>query len=285
MHVDVFDVPNATAPGEACRFLPTEGTATVSVNGSEVEVEYPGFAQALTAVVDELVGLPSPPKIAAPETSGVQGVIDYAPYLDFSRVDAISHHMYGTEPTAVDLASLASLSELGRSQDRPLFQTEVQSDGFGTAVLMHYALVVEGVSAYLQSMLAAPAASPVLDPGTLIVLDAQDFTLADPYHAMRHYALNTDPGWSRVGAASDAEDLLASAWLSPEGEALTVVLVNAGTTDQDVALDLGERAGMTSQVTRTVFEGVERSAELGTLSAEAMLRVPGHAMITVALRR
>jgi hypothetical protein len=278
-------VPSVTAPGEACRFLPTEGTATVSVNGSDVDVQYPGFAQALTAVVDGLVGLPSPPKIAAPETSGVQGVIDYAPYLDFSRVDAISHHMYGTDPAAVDPASLASLSELGRSHDRPLFQTEMQSDGLGTAVLMHHALAVEGVSVYLQSVLAAPAASPVIDPGTLIVLGAQDFTLEDPYHAMRHYALNTDPGWTRVGAVSGAEQLLATAWLSPDETAVTVVLVNAGTGDLGVALDLGERAGMTSQVTRTVFEGIERSADLGTLSAEGMLRVPGHAMVTVALRR
>jgi glucuronoarabinoxylan endo-1,4-beta-xylanase len=278
-------VPTAAAPGEACRFLPTEGTATVSANGSFVDVQYPGFDQALTAVVDALVGLPSPAKIAAPETSGVQGVVDFAPHLDFSRVDAISHHMYGTDPTAIDVASLASLNELGRSHDRPLFQTEMQSDGFGTALSMHYALTVEGVSAYLQGVLAAPAASPVLNPGTLIALGADDFTLEDPYHAMRHYALNTDPGWIRVDAASDAGDLLASAWLSPQEEALTVVLVNAGTTDHDVALDLGARSGMTSRVTRTVFAGVERSAELGTLSPEGFLRVPGHAMVTVALRR
>ena len=36
-----------------------------------------------------------------------------------------------------------------------------------------------------------------------------------------------------------------------------------------------------SEVTRTVFEGIERSAELGPLPAEGVVRVPGRAIVTV----
>ncbi len=39
-----------------------------------------------------------------------------------------------------------------------------------------------------------------------------------------------------------------------------------------------------SEVTRTVFDGVDRSAELGVLSAEGILGVPGRSVVTVALR-
>ena len=278
-------VPVAAAPGEACRFLPTEAIATVSVDGTDVEVPYPGFAEALSAVADELVGLASPPGILAPETSDARSVADYASALDLLKVDALAHHLYGTDPAAVDISSLAALGELAQSYDRPLLQTEMLSDGFGTARLMHYSLAVAGAAAYLHGVLAGPASFSTGDAEMLISVNADDFALEGAYHAIRHYALHTDPEWTRVEAASDAEELLATAWLSPAGDSLTVVLVNAGTTDLEARIELAQQTPMTSEVIRTVFSGVERSAELGALSAEGILRVPGQAIVTVALRR
>ena len=43
-------VPPADRPNEACRFLPEEGTATVNVDGAAVEIAYPGYREALSAV-------------------------------------------------------------------------------------------------------------------------------------------------------------------------------------------------------------------------------------------
>jgi len=277
-------VPEASDTREACRFLPTEGSATVVVGGVSVEVTYPGIVQAVTAVRGQLAGLASIPKIVAPEVAGVSSVGEYAPYLDFSQVDAISHHLYGIDPAAIDPAQLATLGELGRQYQRPLFQDEMQADGFGTAVLMHYALVVEGASAYLQNDIVASAPTGAT-PTVSITLGTDDFTLEPPYFAIRHYALRTDPGWTRVAASSSVKDLLASAWLSPGGDALTVVVVNAGLTELDAKLDASLQTSITTEVTRTCFAGVERFANLGTLSAERVLRVPGHCMVTVAWRR
>jgi hypothetical protein len=278
-------VPGASDPMEGCKFLPAEGTEPALINGSTVEVAYPGFAEALAAVVGQLTGLASVPKIVAPEVKGVDVVAEYAPYLDFSRVDAVAHHMYDIDPTAVDSAVFTTLGALGQQYQRPLLQTEGQADGFGTAVLMHYVLAVEGASAYLQNDFVESAASLTANPMALISLSSDDFTLEPPYHAVRHYSLHTDPGWVRVAASADANNLLTSAWLSPEGNALTIVLVNAGLTELDARIDLGQYAPTISEVTRTVFDGVERSAALGALATEGVLRVPGHAMITVALGR
>lgn len=277
-------VPPASSGNEACRFLPAEGTTTVSIGGVDVEVRYPGFGEALDAVVEELSGLASVPKIAAPEATGVETVADYLPSLDVSRVDAIAHHLYGMDPAAVDPEPLEALGDLGQQHQLPLFQTEMQSDGFGTAVLMHYALAVEGASAYLQNDFVQ-SASLAENPAALITLNADDFTLGLAYHVMRHYALHTDPGWVRVAATSDREDLLVSAWLAPEGDGLTVLLVNPGVTEVDVEIDLGEETLTTSEVTRTVLEGLERSAELGALPAQNVVRVTGRAIVTVALHR
>lgn len=275
-------VPPASDSNDACRFLPTEGTATVTVGGSDVEVEYPGFAEALEAVVERMAGLASVPKIVAPEVTGTD-VGDYAASLDFSSVDAIGHHLYGTDPAAVNVEDLEALAELGQKHERPILQTEMEADGLGTAILLHHTLVTEGASAYLQNVFVAlESLSP--DPTALIGLDDEDFTLQAPYHAMRHFAFFTDPDWVRVATHTNPAGLLSSAWLSRDGDALTLVLVNAGLTEIAARIEFEQEPPASSEVSRTAFEGVERSAELGALAPEGTLRVPGHSIVTVAMR-
>ncbi len=47
---------------EACKFLPREGTQTVTVSGLPKKVSYPGYDEALTAILGQFDGLASPPK-------------------------------------------------------------------------------------------------------------------------------------------------------------------------------------------------------------------------------
>jgi glucuronoarabinoxylan endo-1,4-beta-xylanase len=278
-------VPPASDNIDGCRFLPTEGTATVNVDGTEVEVEYPGYFEALAAVTEALAELPSVPLIAAPDTVGVESTVSFASQLDLGSIDAIGHHMYGTEPTAVDRDALLALNDLGQQSGLPVFQTEMQAEGLETAILMHEALSTIGASVYLQNDFAASAFGRIPNPAALIALTETDFTIQDPYYAMVHFARDTDPGWVRVDATSDAEELLATAWLSPEENALTVVLVNPAPTEVVVELALDEPAPIASHVTRTVFSGIERSAELDALAPEGIVTLPGKAIVTVAFQR
>lgn len=278
-------LPSADEPGEGCRFLPTEGKATVSANGTTLEVEYPGLAQATAAVLDALATLPTRPKLIAPEGSYVGAVAGYLSAMDATRVDAISHHLYGTSPDSTDWSALANLGTLGRNYGKPLFQTEMKADGLGTAVLMHHALAIEGVSAYLQGVLATPERMVASEPGALIAFGSGTFRLLDQYHALRHFAFYTDPGWTRTAVSSDASELLATAWSSPDAMAMTVVLVNRGTTAATASLDFGNWVANSSEIIRSVFDGDERSATLGPLPAESVITIPGHSVVTVSLRR
>ena len=273
-------VPSAAELGEACRFLPSEGSATVRVKGANTTVQYPGFDKAQTASVQALAGLDAIPRILAPETSDLPSTAEYVPSLDFSEVDALSHHLYGLDPDNVDTAALAAIGALATENSRPIFQTEMAADGFGTTLLLHYATVIEGVSAYVQQTLTG-STGPNTNPQALVGLGTNSFTRQDPYYAFQHYALHTDPGFTRVDAKSDSEALLASAWLAPSGDELTVVLVNAGTTDIDTKLSLPNGAFTTSVVTRTVFGAAEHGAELGHLSKEGVLTLPPRAVVTV----
>jgi glucuronoarabinoxylan endo-1,4-beta-xylanase len=276
--------PGASDSKEACRFLPTEGTATLSIDDTNVRVDYPGFKEALAAIVERLAGLASSPKVMAPETTGIGSVADYIPQIGMANVDALAHHLYGTDPASPNLDDLEANAELAREYELPILQTEMESDGLGTAILVHYTLAVEGASAYVQNNFVSRAASLTANPTALIDLTTEDFTLQAPYFTLRHFAHDTGPGWVRVGASSEDAELLSSAWRSPEGDALTVVLVNAGLTEVDATLEFEQKPPPRSEVTRTAFEGVEQAAALGELPAERVVRVPGHSIVTVAMR-
>ena len=269
---------------EACRFLPNEGTEMVSVNGEQVEVDYPGFQEALAAVRDALSTLPSAPLILAPETVGVISTVRFVSDMELDGVDALAHHMYGADPKdPLDFDAMVAIGEIGAENDLPIFQTEMMAEGLETAILMQEALTTIGVSAYLQNDLVASSMLTTPDLTALIGLTDTGFTLQDPYHAMAHFARDTDPGWVRVATEADAGDVLTTAWLSPDEDALTVVLVNPMVTETVVKLDLGDLQVTDSHVTRTVFPGVERSVNLDELATDGIVALPGESIITVAV--
>lgn len=276
-------VPPSSATLDACRFLPTEGTATVDVDGTSMEVEYPGYAEALAAVLDALVGLPDVPRVVAPDTAGLETTQDYAAQLAPASIDALAVHMYDTDPSEVDRDALTVLHDLGATSGLPIFHTEAQAEGIGTAVLMHEALSTVGAAAYLQNDLAVSAYLHTPNPTALIALGETDFTLQDPYHAMRHFAGDTDPGWTRVETTAARGTVLATGWVSPSADAVTVILVNPSATRAAVLVVTD--AATSSRVTRSVFRGTERSADLGTLPPNGVVSVPSESVVTIALRR
>ncbi len=278
-------VPDPGDTNEACRFLPAEGTTTVATDTGDIEVEYPGYAEALEAVVGQLAGLASVPGIVAPETTGFSEVADYVAVLDMANVDAIAHHLYDTDLSNLDLAALAALGDLRDQYQRPLFQSEMHADPLTTAVLLHAALAVEGAVVYVQNGFVASAAVTAPDLGALVSLTDDDFVIGDAYHVIRHYAGHIAPEWVRVAADSDTDELLASAWVSPEDDTMVVVLTNPGQTEGAVELDLSQDDPAATEVARTVLGGIERSAELGALAAEGTVTVPGQSIVTVVIQR
>ena len=278
-------IPSSAESLEACKFLPTEGTVSVPVGLTNVRVSYPGLAQAQSAMLDALSALPNRPKMLAPETSDFGSVADYLPSLDPTKTDALAHQLYGVNPAAVDLDALAAMGTLVSNYGRPVFVTEMQADGFGTAVLLHYATVVEGASAYLQAALIGPLSGPLTNTQALFGIDSALFKRQDPFHAMRHFAAHTDPGWTRVEASTAVgTGLLVSAWQSPTGQDLTLILINTRSVELSAKLTLpGDWS--TSAVTRSVFSGTERSSTLGALSTQGLIRMPPESVVTVALSR
>jgi O-glycosyl hydrolase len=285
--IGIQNNPDWSPPGgavfEACKFLPSEGSTTEVVDGASVSFSYPGYDRAFSAVTTELDALTVRPRVLAPELSRIDGAQEYLKVLAPTRVAAVAHHMYGSDPTTPDFAGLEALAELGSDMRVPLFQTEMQADGFGTALLIHHALAEGGAAMYLQTALVAPLFGPTANSSALIALDGGELVLQDPYFAMSHFSRFTDPGWVRVSTFTSDAGLLASAWSSPAHDSLTVVLLNAASSSLEVALDLGARQGAVTELRRTVFDGSERFANLGAWSIGSSIELPPRSLATVVI--
>ncbi len=285
-YISIQSHPNWIAPSDvaldACLFLPEEGTTTVSVDGTDTEVRYPGYREALDEVKSAIADLPVVPQIGAPE-AGIEGVRDFVSPLSASAFDALAFHAYGVDPAAVDAGPLEAVRDLAEERNRPVLQTEMQTEGIDTAVMIHYATTSANAAAYLQNDLTLP--NPDSAGLALALLTDDDFELQDTYYAFLHYARRTDPGWIRVEVTNGSSALLSSAWLAPDQSALTVVLVNPSSDDLETRLVLPEAldAALTrTAVTRTVFRGLERSASLGALPESGIVRVPKGSIATVS---
>jgi len=284
-YISIQNEPRFTPSGwEGCRF------------DSHENDKYPGYDRALAEVHKRLAALPSPPKIIAPESLGIHGerVQDYLEHMNLDLVDAVAHHLY--EKGADDVwdwrdpgpdSFIGPMRDLAAATTKPLWETEFGTDedngiegGFETAWLMHNALVEEGVSAFLYWDLVWEP------PGGLVSVSRGQATVRDQYYAVKHYARFTDPGYVRVSARSDASELRASAYLSPQGDQLSVVVLNPDPRTLVVHLEPEGFSPSSLKAYRTIYRPgrSERWTELPDVSDTNPVILPSRSQVTFVLR-
>jgi len=226
---DYISIQNEPDWGEShatCRFNPTENS------------EYAGYDQALDSVYQRLQGLSSSPKILAPEVLGIgyNNFQNYASEFNHDHADGYAYHLYhGGEGNVDPDAFNSNLSAIaGSYTDKPIFQTEYDiGDWFNTGWLIHNCLVRGNVSGYLYwASVWNPAGKP------LITLDGSSYTINREYWAFRQYAKAIHYGWKRVGASVDGDSVRISAYIAPENNDLSIVVINIGHSDEDLDLDI-----------------------------------------------
>ncbi len=176
----------------------------------------------------------------------------------------------------------------------PLFQTEFgpnPADMFDTAWLINNAVTVEGVTAYLHWDLIWGESATSTNPSGLISIETvppaqwktpKGYKINDTYYALKHFAKWIDGGWQRIAATPGSFVIRASAFMSPDGQSVTLVLLNTDTAEHTVTLDPGAFAFGTSAVYRTSGTD-ERTAPLGPLAAGNVIDMPGRSLATVTL--
>jgi len=288
--ISIQNEPDYVAPSwESCRFDPTENATNA------------GYDQALAAVASGLdtAGLDPRPQIIGPETSGIANnrVQSYVAAVQagpgLADLDGVAHHLYngGSADFPGSFApQMTALADMAASSDKPLFMTEfgAAADPVGAAWLIHNAVTVEGVSGYFVWSLTWAPPSGNAPPGGLVTTEnpkgkwqtTDGYTINDAYYAVRHFSKWIDVGWRRVASTTDAGPIMASAFLSPDEQSATVVLINTDAAPHAVTLDPGAFAFASSAVYRTSGTD-ERTAAIGALDGPVMM--PASSLVTISL--
>ena len=224
-YISIQNEPDWGESHETCRFEPTE-TST-----------YAGYDQALDSVYRRFQELSSPPKILAPEVLGIgyNHFQNYANQFNHDHADGYAYHLYhGGDGNVNPDAFNENLSAIANSySDKPIFQSEYDIGGwFNTVWLMHNCLVHGNVSGYFYWTIV----STNLGSQAFVVLDGYQYILSQAYWGFRQYSKAIHHGWKRIGAEVDADSLLVSAYIGPENDELSVVVINV--SHESDSLDL-----------------------------------------------
>lgn len=279
-YVSIQNEPDFLPNGwEGCRFNPTE------------EEGFASYTEALetTAARIDALDLDKPPRLLGPETLGVHGdrVIDYASELDLDMLYGVAHHLYEGEQWRSPDGYAPWLRKIASNYDAlPIFQTEFgEGGGFETAWLIHTALIEANASAYLYWEL-------IWEGRGLVSLsnpfDEDEFTepgyqVMPQFHAMRHYARYTDPGYVRVGAELDSDDVRVTAFLAPDESRLTLVLLNPDLEEHTVNWDLSDFEAEDFFGFMTVED--EEFERVSDLEPEGELVLPSRSVVTLVAER
>jgi glucosylceramidase len=146
------------------------------------------------------------------------------------------------------------------------------------ALVMHNALTVEKVSAYLYWDL-------FWGPGTTALVsmnDTSSYTIRPTYYAFKQYSAFIDADWQRVEASTDNAGLRISAYISPDNKKLTAVIIN--TTDStNISFNLSIKNFTISKGSIYRSSAEENCALIGSYKGKAPLKVPANSITTLSL--
>jgi O-glycosyl hydrolase len=280
--ISIQNEPDFNASYGSCLMLPVENQ-----DGNTNAC----YSNALDSVYLLISNLPSPPKLLAPECIhySYNDLTNYAVTLNTNHYYGLAHHLYG-DPT--DPADLSTLTNLVPSKRR--FMTEFGlSNMLDEAILLNNELVYEEVSGYNYWSLVWPGTGGGLiqleentsDPSTWTnappgIPEPHGWWDAPAYWAMKHFSYFINPAFIRASATNTDPNVLSSAYLSPDGFRLVIVLIE---TNADIPsfmeLNYGDFAAATSCVYQTV--GTNTWQSLGTLSN--LQSLPPTSLTTVVL--
>ena len=282
LKVDYISIQNELdyeAKWASCKFAPTE------------DANLAGYDVAFEAVWHELnteMGS-AMPKMLVPESSGVSQAKDYIKSLpDLSHVYGYAHHLYdcsgcGSDPDRY-IPRMASFNSFNSQHgNKPVFQTEFEYEpgtwtgAMNTALLIHNSLTVEEVASYLYWDL-------FWGPGTALVSmnDPCSYTIKPAYYAFKHYSAFVHSLWQRVDVSTDNSGLRVSAYISPDNQKLSVVIINT-TTGTDIALALSFKGFSFSKGEVYRSSQTEKCARIGGFNSAGPLTLPAKSITTLVL--
>jgi O-glycosyl hydrolase len=293
--MSIQNEPDWAASYASCVFYPTEET----VDGTN----YASYSTALNATYQLLTKLPSPPKILAPECVGIgyNDVQNFAATMNSNSFYGVTHHLYGGSTDGTPDGYITNLTALTNVfPSKPHFMTEFgYPDMINTACLIHDCLTVEQDVGFNYWSLIWPVGGDGLvqieNPYNLsswtnappgVTTQSHGWWLTPAYWAMKHFSYFIQPGYRRVSASDNDRNVRSSAYLSPDGLRLVVVLINTNATASSVmnfcfgTFNVGKSSVYQTAGTNT-YAGTNTFLSLGSLTNSQAL--PPLSLTTIVL--
>lgn len=284
-YVNIQNEPDYSAPYDSCKFTPRETS------------EWPGYNMAFEAVYQELASrMTDMPKLLADDSSGFVISKEFIRELiDPNHAYGYAHHLYedsryyaNGQYDKPDYLIQGMQDFAVKYGDKPLFQTEYSclydmkpfNVAFNTARHIHNSLVHEGICSYLYWSLFWG------DDRGFVTLDDPwrdnpGYTINPVYYAFKQYSAFTNPGWHRVEASTDSNDLRISAFKNDDDTELSIVIINISNVDINLTLSLGAFAPDSSAIYRT--SETEYAEYSGTFDQSQPLVLGAQSITTISL--
>jgi O-glycosyl hydrolase len=282
----------------SCLFNPTENDTIAA------------FAPALRAVHDSIATLSEHPQILAPEVLGTayNGVENYAPTLDTSAFYGWAFHFYGSgdynKPPSFISNSTASFSNLMKTiRYKPRFMTEycnlgsseaglntlanpdTAKDWLNLAWIMQETFTGLNLTGWVFWDMAwgntgnMVAIFPGWDRNSWPSTSPHGFFVHRTLPALGQYSRFIRGGWIRIDAYAADTTLKVSAFLSPKGDSISVVIVNPGYSPVTFTPKIGGVSNAECNVwTTSPTQALEKS---GTWASGQNLAVAARTVTTI----
>ena len=255
------------------------------------------------------------PLMIAPETMTVdsqtlkryiQPILDEEP----GSIYAIAHHLYLGGESSDDpnecapdsfLMNFMGVKSLAAKNSLRKWQTEFyRGTALQTANVVNNSLVHEDANAYIfwGGVWRAETGNDGMDNGNLLIVgnaatkwpNEKGFLVTGNYYAMRHFSQYVRPGYTRIDLGITGGNLVrGSAFVSPDGNTVVIVLLNNDTAATKVQLPLENYNITRSSVVQSVFtKGYTADMcykDLGALNANRVLTLPAESATTIVLAR
>jgi glucuronoarabinoxylan endo-1,4-beta-xylanase len=226
--------PGWVATHETCEFGATQ-TSTLA-----------GFPEALDAIHNRTKNRPNAPILIGPESENMNAFLtDVVPLRTrtYLSVNAFHNYNVGTE-AAID-GEISKFNQIRSETDstgRRNWMSEYSNGAFDwldTAKIIHNTLVEADSSAYIfWKLVWGDSTSP---DEIVFNINGADYVKGNTYYALKHYAKHISRGHQRFEvskATGTNTNIRVSGYLNPAGNQVTLIVLNTGATDDEIALRL-----------------------------------------------
>ncbi|HEX6227518.1 MAG TPA: glycoside hydrolase family 30 beta sandwich domain-containing protein [Chryseolinea sp.] len=245
----------------------------------------PGYNTAFDKVYEKIQGRPDRPVMIGPESPNTTSYSNFVEALkNKSHIELFAYHPYDINASTPASQIKAALQGISNYNSKPNIMTEYADNlsWFNTAVFIHNTLVYANSSGYIYWKLVwSQPGSGAEDAAMVSVDDSGNYQITPFYYVMKHYAKHVDSGYKRIDVVSGKENLSTSAFINPSKNEVTVVIINTGTSGEDVEFNVTGKT-ITSITADQTKEG-DFFKSLEQPGVDGIISIPAKSVTTVVI--